>query len=100
MKDDIMNMSSGLKHGLNFGATAIIVGIAWGVLSTKVDALEDDEKKTAVEIRLLQSDVNKQAVTIGQIQITVKNIEKSMEKSTEAQQRLLEQILRQLPPNN
>ena len=69
----------------------------WGQVNGKIDTLEEKEKDTGEQVKILQSDLNKQAVTIGQIQITTKNIEKQQE----AQQRLLERIAEQLArPNN
>lgn len=94
MNDKTMSISipEGSQHVLQFGAMIIAVSIAWGVLSTKVGALENDEKTRDKKIEVLTSDMNKQAVTIGQIVVTTKNIEKQMSQ----QQRLLEKISAQL----
>ena len=94
MSDNDMSIKipEGSQHILQFCAMLFVVGIAWGVLSTKVDAIEIDEKETIKKVEILTSDVNKQAVTIGQIVVTTKNIEKQMSK----QERLLEKISEQL----
>lgn len=87
------------QHLIQLCAMLIAVGTAWGIMSSKVDALEADEKATIKKVEVLTSDLNKQAITIGQIVVTTKNIEKQMEK----QERILERISVQLMsprPNN
>lgn len=90
------NMSSATKHLLQLATTLLIVGVAWGTLTSKVDALQENRKDVRAELKLLQNDVNKQAVTIGGIVVITKNIEKQME----TQQRLLERISEQLTRPN
>ena len=77
---------------MQFAAMLVACGLTYGVLSTKVDALEDDEKETNKKIEVLTTKVNDQAVTIGQIVVTTKSIENQMS----TQQRLLEKISAQL----
>ena len=85
-------MSSNYRHMMQFTATIVTLGIAWGVISTKVDALEQDEKKLEKTIETLTNDVNQQAVTMAGIVVTTKNIEKQMAR----QERLLESISKAL----
>lgn len=94
MNDNDMSIKipEGSQHMLQLGAMLVAVGLTWGVLSTKVDALEADEKETIKKVEILTSDMNKQAITIGQIVVTTKNIENQMAK----QERLLETISSQL----
>lgn len=93
MSDNMsIKIPEGSQHILQICAMLVVVGITWGVLSTRVDAIEADEKETTKKVEQLVSDVNKQAVTIGQIVVTTKNIEKQMTQ----QQRLLEKISEQI----
>ena len=85
-------MSSNSRHMMQFTATIVALGIAWGVISTKVDALEQDGKKLENTIEKLTNDVNKQAVTMAGIVVTTKNIEQQMAR----QERLLESISKAL----
>lgn len=92
--------TSYIRHIVQFGVTLFLIGVAWATLQADVRAVEKEAtvvtakvSKTGVKIEKLTSDVNKQAVTIGQIVVTTKNIEKQLE----GQQRLLERILQQLP---
>jgi len=97
MKDKEMVLSSNIKHTLQLGITLFLVGAAWATWTAKVDAIEKDEKEAAKKIDVLTVKVNTQAVTIGKIEVTTKNIEKQLDDN----KRLLERISQQLPrPNN
>jgi len=92
-----MVISSNLRHTIQFGLTLFLVGVAWATWTAKVEAIEQDEKEMAKKIEELTGKVNTQAVTIGQIQVTTKNIEKQLDDN----KRILERISQQLPrPRN
>jgi uncharacterized protein HemX len=79
----------------NIGAIALagIVGIAgYGELRAQVKTSSDKEATIAAEVKKLQSAQNNQAVAIGKIEATTKNIEKNQE----AMRRSLETIANRL----
>lgn len=102
--------TSATRHALQFGGMLITVGIAWGVLSTKVDALQDSKQTVEEDVREVQATLNDNKISIAELKVTTKNIEKnndaahdSFEKQMETQQRILEDIAKQLrvaPPSN
>jgi len=105
MREGNIVITSNMKHILHLVVMAVVVGVAWGSMESKVSAVEDDKNEisakmalTDKKIEVLASDVNKQAVTIGQIVVNTKNIVKQLDR----QQRILERISEQLtrPPNN
>ena len=100
MSEDNIVITSNMKHFAGVLIMAFTVGVAWATMDGRVEALEDDEKDITVELEKLDekierqsSDLNKQAITLGGVVVTVKNIEKQMD----AHQRLLERIASRLP---
>lgn len=100
MSEDNIMITSNMKHVGVILTMAFTVGVAWATMDGRVEALEDDDDDITVELAKMDkkierqsSDLNKQAITLGGVVITVKNIEKQMD----AHQRLLERIASRLP---
>jgi len=100
MSEDNIVITSNMKHVGVILTMAFTVGVAWATMDGRVEALEDDDDDITVELAKMDkkierqsSNLNKQAITLGGVVITVKNIEKQMD----AHQRLLERIASRLP---
>ena len=76
------------RHGLTIAVILVPCFVAYGQVTEKIASLEKEETEISKEMKMLQSDINKQAITIGQVVTTTANIEKQMQQ----QQRLLEKI--------
>lgn len=100
MSEDNIVITSNMKHVGVILTMTFAVGVAWATMDGRVEALEDDDKDITTELAKMDkkierqsSDLNKQAIQVGGIVITVENIEKQMD----AHQRLLERIADRLP---
>ena len=91
------NITSWVSANLAAVALAAVIGlVGYGELQAQVKSNATAEAKTTAEVRKLQDAQNKQAVAIGKIEVTTKNIEKNQA----AMQRSLETIANRLtnPP--
>ena len=87
------NMSNWIYANIGAIALAGLMGVAgYGELRAQVQAGADKETATAEEVKKLQEAQNAQAVAIGKIEVTTKNIEKNQE----AMRRSLETIANRL----
>ena len=77
-----------VRHGVTLFLMFIPAFIAYGQITEKIATLVKDESEISKEVKILQADLNKQAVTIGKVVTTTNNIEKQLE----MQQRVLERI--------
>jgi hypothetical protein len=65
------------RHLVSFVSLLIVGAITWGVLITRVDALEEDEKNTILAVDKIASKVNEQEVSIAEIKVGIQNMEKN-----------------------
>ena len=87
------NMSNWVYANIGAIALAGFMGVAgYGELRAQVQAGADKETASALEVKKLQEAQNAQAVAIGKIEVTTKNIEKNQE----AMRRSLETIANRL----
>ena len=83
------NISSWVYANIGAVVLAGIIGVAgYGELRAQVSAGAEKEVAIALEVKKLQEAQNAQAVAIGKIEVTTKNIEKNQE----AMRRSLETI--------
>lgn len=88
-----MDKNSIVRHVLSVTGMLFLGGIAYGQVTTKIERLEDDNKK----LETLQRDVNRQAVTIAEIVINTNNIKDDVADNKKLLQRILENMQR-IPP--
>ncbi len=103
MSEGNITLTANQRHLIQLLVMAFVAGGSFMTLDFRVAAVEEDKDeivkkiaKTDDKIEVLSKELNAQAVTIGGIVVTTKNIEKKMD----TQQRLLERISEQLtrPP--